>query len=411
MQKARGDLEKERTALEQEIQKANQTLDDAQGILTITENSIDKLEKQITTRDTAIQRNTNEKDKMETEAQQMTEELWGLTNNLQEIREKKEQAEKELKEFEKETTQIRFGEDYLKKVSIEGEIGLSEKIIESLTQDYQRTNEELLELENAMDNIPEMPKGKAKAYEYLKQVAEERKKIHEAYKKAITDRDYAEDIDQIIEGDKIVEAAEKDEELAELKYFEAWKNAVKEGVNTNRIESYVANGDNFLSNGKNFTNDEFGGSIPSNIGREFYYKNRDEVDSLNFAEEYTGLEIAINQRKERLKLFQEQIKEEEEEAKKLKESLGDDWEDNKFENRVAKSEIKKKEIEELQNQEIEAESVHRRKEIDLDFNQKAIQKRDKYISQLVQSQEEDKATLEQLKQQREDQQKLKMVIV
>ena len=406
LQKARGDLEKERTALEQEIQKANQTLDDAQGILTITENSIDKLEKQITTRDTAIQRNINEKDKMETEAQQMTEELWGLTNNFQEIREKREQAEKELKEFEKETTQIRFGEDYLKKVSIEGEIGLSEKIIESLTQDYQRTNEELLELENAMDNIPEMPKGKAKAYEYLKQVAEERKKIHEAYKKAITDRDSAEDIDQIIEGDKIVEAAEKDEELAELKYFEAWKNAVKEGVNTNRIESYVANGDNFLSNGKNFTNDEFGGSIPSNIGREFYYKNRDEVDSLNFAEEYTGLEIAINQRKERLKLFQEQIKEEEEEAKKLKESLGDDWEDNKFENRVAKSEIKKKEIEELQNQEIEAESVHRRKEIDLDFNQKAIQKRDKYISQLVQSQEEDKATLEQLKQQREDQQKI-----
>ena len=406
LQKARGDLEKERTALEQEIQKANQTLDDAQGILTITENSIDKLEKQITTRDTAIQRNTNEKDKMETEAQQMTEELWGLTNNFQEIREKREQAEKELKEFEKETTQIRFGEDYLKKVSIEGEIGLSEKIIESLTQDYQRTNEELLELENAMDNIPEMPKGKAKAYEYLKQVAEERKKIHETYKKAITDRDSAEDIDQIIEGDKIVEAAEKDEELAELKYFEAWKNAVKEGVNANRIESYVANGDNFLSNGKNFTNDEFGGSIPSNIGREFYYKNRDEVGSLNFAEEYTGLEIAINQRKERLKLFQEQIKEEEEEAKKLKESLGDDWEDNKFENRVAKSEIKKKEIEELQNQEIEAESVHRRKEIDLKINQENIQKKDEYIPQLVQSQKEDKAALEQLKQQREDQQKI-----
>ena len=286
LQKARGDLEKERTALEQEIQKANQTLDDAQGILTITENSIDKLEKQITTRDKAIQRNTNEKDKMETEAQQMTEELWGLTNNFQEIREKREQAEKELKEFEKETTQIRFGEDYFKKLSIEGEIGFSEKIIESLTQDYQRTNEELLELENAMDNIPEMPKGKAKAYEYLKQVAEERKKIHEAYKKAITDRDYADDIDQIIEGDKIVEAAEKDEELAELKYFEAWKNAVKEGVNANRIESYVANGDDFLSNGKNFTNGEFGGSIPFHISREFYYKNRDKVDSLNFAEEY-----------------------------------------------------------------------------------------------------------------------------
>lgn len=400
LQKARGDLEKERTALEQEIQKANQTLDDARGTLTTTENSIDKLEQGIRKRKKTIQRNTNEKDKLETEAQQMTEELWGLTNTFQEIRGKREQAEKELEEFNKETEVITTGKEYDQKLQNEGRLKATIDWIDDLTKEYKLIHEKTIELNKIIETTPEMPKGKTPAFEYFKQMAIANQEAQRDYERQVNNNWSDIKPPEGLNAEELFIWNEQLEErkinvlpnsyIANLNYQRAWTNAMKEKVAPSKINRYL---------GKKYDADRI---LPEviNIDSSYdsYYKDNETT--------IEGIEEIINKKNEELQKLREQIQEQQEEAKRLKESLGDNWENEKFTNRLEQSKNKKKEIEKLRQQEKDAKSAIRSKEIDLKINQENIQKKDEYIPQLVQSQKEDKAALEQLKQQREGQQKI-----
>ena len=357
-QKTRKDLEDERKKLQEEVQKATRSVEEAQNTLSTTNASINQLEGNIKKRNKTLSRENTSKTNLETDAQKITEELQNLRNSLQVIREKKEQAKKELEKFEKESDILSSSKEYMQKVENEGSLNWVNKHINELQTEYKAINEKIEELNNLIETPPEMPTGKSKAFEYFKEMAIANQEAQRDYERWFND-DWSDiktpenlNEEELAIWNKQLEDRKKNAFVnsaqAYLNYQRAWANAMEEGVAPSKINRYL--GDQYDPNRV----------LPEvvNKGTDYSSYYDDSGDLLIY------ISKEIDSRNEYLIQLKEEIQKQQEEAQRLKESLGDNWDNEKWDNRVKQAEAKKKAIKDLEHQEAEVERKINSKESD-----------------------------------------------
>ena len=402
MQQSREELEKARKALEEEMAQDLITLGEAQNKISSLETTIEKLENGIIKRNQSISRAGKERDSLIEQNQEIDEELWTLVNTYRDIKEKKELLQKELEEFNKETNTI----DYNQQRDTILELEISEGVIEDYQSQYAKLNEKIIGLNRFMEVTPEMPEGALPAFQYFKEMAIANREAQRDYERWVHN-DWSDikppkglEEDALKEWNAALEERKKNAplnaDIAKLKYQRAWVNAMKQGTSPTRINAYL---------GKEYDAD---GILPESIEKDWQTKNHlnyeewfQDDDSVleNLKIHYEGLiqeEIAL----------QKLINDEKQERAKIEQSLGENWRENTPEARQAKSEAMQAEIDKLQEEETQAYNRILASESTKEINQGRIDSKDTYISQLIQSNEEDNAQLQQLKQQLTDQKQI-----
>ena len=400
VQKTHKDLEDERRKLQETIQKTTEDVEKAQQNLSTIDTSIEQLEGHIKNRNKSLLREDTNKTNLETDAQKINEELESLINSLQKIQEKREQAEKELKEFEMESDALSTNKEYLQKVENEGALNWTEKHINELEEEYKTINKKIEELDNIIENPPEMPTGKSNAFEYFKEMAIANQEAQRDYERWLnndwSDIKTPENLneEEFAIWNKQLEDRKKNAFVnsakAYLNYQRAWANAMEEGVAPSKINRFL---------GEQYDPNKI---LPEAINKGTDYSSYydDSGDLLIY------ISKEIDSRNEYLIQLKEEIQKQQEEAQRLKESLGDNWDNEKWDNRVKQAEAKKKEIQNLKQQEYETENNIYSKKAELTVNQEDMQRTDTHINDLRQKQENDQTTLDQLRRQREEQQRI-----
>lgn len=100
LQKARGDLEKERTALEQEIQRSTETMNEAEHNITAIDKNIEQTKQTAERNSKKADELIEKKEQIESQIQQTENELKTIKERLQDAVDAKESAEKEIEILE-----------------------------------------------------------------------------------------------------------------------------------------------------------------------------------------------------------------------------------------------------------------------------------------------------------------------
>ena len=403
-QKSREELQTEREKLAEEIRQSTETMSEAENTLIPLDRQINQIKSKIKNNNTNIQRNTNKKKEFESQAQQLTTEIEDITSQLQQIKEKRERMEDELKAYTDETHAMISSENYKKKREASFSLLSTENIIQNLQDESSQLAEERRKLEH-VQQTSEHVKGKDAAYKHLQQMAEANKKAQEQYTKLVQGEivpPSLKDFEDFSVWDKANNEFERQRReiidnvtKASVNYVRAVQNAVQEKVAPSRISKYLTE--------EYDVNRDF--SETSVSKDSFFYQNPYEYNNNDFIS-LVGIQESINQKNEQISELEQQIKEQQDKAKKLKAIVGDDWETNNYEARTKHAEIQQSEIDKLKKQEQELQDQKWDKEHNRKFAESDAQYQQKRINDKTQTKQQLAEELEQLQRQRDEQQRV-----